>query len=132
MADLDRLALAMPETSKDVSDDGRPTYRAHGKYFCLQRGLRKDAIDPATGEPMDDVLMFRVADEEEKEALLADSRGIFFTTHHFDGYAAILVRIRDLGRIDADELHELVAEAWLTRAQKRVAKAWLAENEVRD
>src|SRR5262245_63164350 len=102
MADLERLALAMPEATKELFDDGRPTYRVHDKYFVLQRGLRNDAIDPETGEPMDDVLMFMVADEEVKEAWLADAREIFFTTPHFDGYAAILVRIRDLDQVDAD------------------------------
>jgi len=60
MHDLDELALAMPETTKEVSDDGRPAYLVHGKRFCLQRGRRSDAIDPETGERLDDVLMFRV------------------------------------------------------------------------
>ena len=59
--------------------------------------------------------------------MLADERGIFFTTPHFNGYSAVLMRIPDLARVDRDELRDLVAEAWLTRAQKRVAKAWLAE-----
>jgi hypothetical protein len=72
--------------------------------------------------------MFRVADLLEKEVILADERGIFFTTPHFRGYPAVLVRIPDLVHIDRDELRDLVAEAWLTRAQKRVAKAWLAEH----
>ena len=62
--------------------------------------------------------------------MLADDRGVFFTTPHFNGYAAVLMRIRELARIDRDELGDLVAEAWLTRAQKRVAKAWLAEHAV--
>jgi hypothetical protein len=62
-----------------------------------------------------------------KELLLADERGVYFTTPHFDGYPAVLMRIPDLARIDRDELEEMVVEAWLTRAQKRVAKAWLAE-----
>ena len=126
MADLDELALALPETTRELSDDGRPSYRVHGKLFCCQRTRRKDAVDATTGELLDDVLMFRVADLDVKELLLADARGVFFTTPHFDGYPAILVRIRDLGRIDRDELEELVVEAWLTKAQKRVAKAWLA------
>jgi hypothetical protein len=65
-----------------------------------------------------------------KELLLSDSRGVYFTTPHFDGYPAVLVRIPDLARLDRDELADLVAEAWLTRAQKRVAKAWLAEQGV--
>ncbi len=71
--------------------------------------------------------MFRVADLDERQLLLSDDRGLLFTTPHFDGYPAVLMRIRDLARIDRDELRDMVAEAWLTRAQKRVAKAWLAE-----
>jgi hypothetical protein len=126
MADLDELALSLPQTTKELSDDGRPAYRVHGKLFCCQRGRRKDAIDEQTGERLDDVLMFRVADAGVKELLLGDARGIYFTTPHFDGYPAVLVRIPNLGRLDREELHDLVAEAWLTRAQKRVAKAWLA------
>ena len=128
MADLDRLALAMPQATKELSGDGRPRYLVHGKLFCVQRGRRPDAIDPATGERMDDVLMFRVADEGVKELLLSDGRGVYYTTPHFDGYPAVLVRIPQLAQLDDDELLDLVAEAWLTRAQKRVAKAWLAEH----
>ena len=127
MRDLDRLALAMPETTKEVSEDGRPTYLVHGKFFCFHRRPRPDAVDER-GERMKDVLVFRVADQGEKELLLADARGIFFTTPHWNGYMAVLMRIPDLKRIDRDELRDLVAEAWLTRAQKRVAKAWLAEH----
>jgi hypothetical protein len=128
MSDLDELALALPQVTKELSDDGRPSYLVHGKRFCLQRSRRPDAVDPGTGERLEDVLMFRVADLDVKELMLADERGIYFTTPHFKGYPAVLVRIPDLSRLDRDELHDLVAEAWLTRAQKRVAKAWLAEH----
>jgi hypothetical protein len=132
MADLDALALELPETTKEVSDDGRPAYKVHGKLFVLHRSRRPDAKDPETGERLDDVLMFRVADLDVKELMLSDERGVFFTTAHFDGYPAVLIRIPDLARIDREELFELVAEAWLTRAQKRVAKAWLAEHGLLD
>jgi hypothetical protein len=132
MADLDRLALSLPQTTKELSDDGRPSYRVHGKLFCCQRGRRPDAVDPQTAERLDDVLMFRVADLDVKELLLADDRRVFFTTPHFDGYPAVLMRIPELARIDRDELHDLVVEAWLTRAQKRVARAWLQEHSVSD
>jgi hypothetical protein len=128
MADLEALAMAMPQTTKELSDDGRPAYLVHGKVFCCHRGRRRDAVDPKTGERLDDVLMFRVADLGVKELLLADDRGIFFTTPHFDGYPAVLVRIPDLARLDRDELQDAVVEAWLTRAHKRVAKAWLDEH----
>jgi hypothetical protein len=127
MRDLDRLALAMPEATKDVSEDGRPTYLVHGKMFCFHRSRRKDAIDPATGELLDDVLCFRVDGADSKELVLADPRGVWFTTPHFNGYPAVLIRIRDLKALSTAELRDAVVEAWLTRAQKRVAKAWLAE-----
>ena len=132
MADLDRLARAMPLTTKEVSDEGRPSYSVHGKLFCSHRGRRPDAIDSKSGERLDDVLMFRVADQGVKELLLADDRGVFFTTPHFDGYAAVLLRIPNLARLDQEEVGDLVIEAWLTRAQKRVAKAWLEEQGVRE
>ena len=126
MADLDALALAMPETTKAHSDEGRPSYHVHGKMYCFHRGQRPDAVDAKTGERMTDVLMFRVADLDVKELILSDDRGIYFTTPHFRGYPAVLVRIPDLARLDREELQDLVVEAWLTRAQKRLAKTWLA------
>lgn len=129
MADLDELALAMPQTTKEVSADGRPSYHVHGKAFCFQRERRPDAVDAKTGERLADVLMFRVGDLDAKDMLLADDRGVYFTTPHFRGYPAVLVRIPDLARIDRDELREAVVEAWLTRAPKRVAKTWLEEND---
>ena len=100
MADLDELALAMPQATKEVSDDGRPAYFVHGKLLCFHRGRRADAVDPETGERLEDVLMFRVADLDVKELMLADDRGIFFTTPHFNGYAAVLMHILDLARRD--------------------------------
>jgi len=129
MDDLDELALALPEVTKDLSADGRPTYLVRGKHFCLHRTRRADAVDPATGERLDDVLMFRVDGADAKELVLADPRGIFFTTPHFDGYPAVLIRIPHLARLDRDELRDLVVDAWLTRAPKRVAAAWLREND---
>jgi hypothetical protein len=131
MKDLDKLALAMPEAVKELRD-GRPRYLVHGKFFCFHRGRRKDAIDAETGEQLDDVLAFRVADLGVKEMLLSDARGIYFTTPHWDGYSAVLMRIPDLDRLDRDELRDLVEEAWLTRAQKRLAKEWLAQREGED
>ena len=128
MADLDELALSLPQVTKDVSEDGRPSYLVHGKMFCFHRSRRPDAVDPETGERLSDVLMFRVDGLDVKDLMLADERGVFFTTPHFNGYPAVLMRIPDLERIDREELYEVVVEAWLTRAQKRVAKAWLAEH----
>jgi hypothetical protein len=132
ITDLDALALAMPETAKEHSADGRPEYRVKGKLYCVHRGRRRDAVDPETGERLDDVLMFRVADLDVKDIILADDRGIYFTTPHFDGYAAVLVRIGDLARLDREELRDLVVEAWCARAPRRLAQTWLAEHPATD
>jgi hypothetical protein len=129
MRDLDELSLAMPQATKEVSDDGRSSYSVHGKYFCFHRRPRPDALDPKTGERLEDLLVFRVEGQDVKDLILADARGIFFTTPHWNGYPAVLIRIGDLRRLKKAELRDLVVDAWLTRAQKRVAKAWLAEND---
>jgi hypothetical protein len=130
MADLDELALALPQATKELSDDGRPAYHVHGKLFCFHRGQRRDAIDPDTGERLDDVLMFRVADLGVKELLLGDERGNLLHDTAFRRLPRRAMHIPDLARLDRDELEDLVVEAWLTRAQKRVAKGWLDEHRV--
>ena len=104
MKDLDELALGLPETTKEVSADGRPSYLVAGKMFCCHRSQRKDAVDADTGERMDDVLLIRVLELEVKDLLLADERRVFFTTPHFRGYPAILLRIPRLADLGRDEL----------------------------
>ncbi len=127
LADLDTIALSLPDVTKQL-DDGRPVYLVNGKNFCFHRSPRPDALDPKTGERLTDVLVFRVDGAESKELTLADARGIFFTTPHWNGYPAVLVRIRDLKKLPKAELREILIEGWLTRVPKRVAKAWLVEN----
>jgi len=131
MKDLDKLALALPETQKEI-EEGRPSYHVGGKYFCFHRRARRDAVDAESGERLADVLVFRVADQDMKDFVLADDRGVWFTTPHWNGYPAVLTRVAHLKQIDRDELEERLVEAWLTRAKKSVAKAWLAEHTVSD
>jgi|ERR1035441_2849854 hypothetical protein len=127
MDDLEELALAMPGAAVTRAADGRPSYAVGGTMFCCHRSQRRDAVDPKTGELLDDVLIFRTADLETKDALLSEGGSPFFTTPHFNGYPAILLRIKNLRRLKRDVLFELVADAWLTKAPKRVAKEWLSE-----
>ena len=49
MADIGELGLALPQTTKEVSEDARPTYLVHGKMFCFHRSPRADALDANTG-----------------------------------------------------------------------------------
>jgi hypothetical protein len=125
--DIEEIAGALPETTIERSPDGRPAFRVRSKLYACQRDRRPDAVDPDTGERLDDVMMFRVADEGVKQALLADPSGAWFTTPHFNGWPAILVRLADLDRLSRDELEEVIVDAWLCQAPKRIAKAWLAQ-----
>ena len=120
--DVDRLALALPEAVAGTSYGNR-AWAVKGKAFAWERPLRKADLK-ALGDAAPDgpILGASVEHLVAKEALLADAPDVYFTTPHFDGYPAILVR---LGAIDVPELEELLAEAWLARAPKRLAKAFL-------
>jgi hypothetical protein len=72
--------------------------------------------------PDGQVLGARVEHLVAKEALLADPSGLYFTTPHFDGYPAVLVR---LDEISLQDLEEVIVEAWLCRAPKRLARDYL-------
>jgi hypothetical protein len=131
LRDVEKLALALPGVEK-TEDDGRPGYSVDGKRFCWHRSPRPDALDPETGERLTDVFVFRTTDLDVKEMTVQDDRGVFFTTPHWNGYPAVLIRIPDLKQLSRADLRDLVEEAWLSRAPKRVAKAWLAEQGAAD
>jgi len=120
-ADLDALARGLPDVEAVLGRDGRPEYRVRGKAFAFLRAPRKDAVDAATGAPMDDVIVLRTAGLEAKDALLADAALPLFTTPHFDGWPGVLVRERDLQLVPRERLAELVTEAWraVDRARRR-------------
>ncbi|MBM6403395.1 hypothetical protein JQN72_03950 [Phycicoccus sp. CSK15P-2] len=116
--DLDGIASALPEVVREGTEE-HPAYSIGGKKFVLWRGPRKDAVDDSTGEPMPDVIAIRTPGEEDKQAIL-QLGAPWFTTPHFDGYAYVLVRERDLGALDYLELAEIVTDAWATVAPKKL------------
>jgi hypothetical protein len=122
--DVRRIALELPETSERLSH-GQVSWRVRDKGFVWERPLRPADLR-ALGEaaPSGPILGARVEHLIAKEALLADDPEVFFTTPHFDGYAAILVRLE---RISLEELRELIVEAWLIRAPKRIAQKYIDE-----
>src|SRR5215217_1684146 len=120
--DVRRLALALPETSEVTSRDLRQ-WRVKDKSFVWERPLRRADLEAlGAGAPDGPILGARVEHLVAKEALLADDPAVYFTTPHFDGFPAILVRLEEIA---VDELEELLAEAWLARAPKRLARAFL-------
>jgi hypothetical protein len=125
--DVQRIALAMPEADERVSREKRQ-WRVKDKLFVWERPLRaKEIVELADAAPRGPVLGARVEHLGAKEALLADDPSVYFTTSHFAGYAAILVR---LDRISVDDLDEVITEAWLARAPKRLVEAYLAGRRV--
>jgi hypothetical protein len=122
-ADVRRLALALPETSEGTSW-GSPAWQVRGRTFVWERPLRRADLEHlGDTAPEGPVLGAAVADEGVKRALVADDPAVYLTTPHFDGYAAVLVR---LDAIDVGELSELVTDAWLAKAPVRLARAFLA------
>jgi hypothetical protein len=120
--DVRRLALALPETSERRSRDRRQ-WLVKDKRFVWERPLRPKEVEAlGASAPDGPILGARVEHVGAKEALLADDPKVFFTTPHFDGYPAILVRLE---RISGEDLEEVVIEAWLVRAPRRLADAYL-------
>jgi hypothetical protein len=117
--DVNRLAMALPEVEKSTTFGGR-SWKVAGKSFVWERPLRKADLQ-ALGDdaPQGSILGARTDGEEEKFALIAEDPDVYFTTPHFNGYPAILVQ---LDHIELGELEELITEAWLVQAPKRLAK----------
>jgi hypothetical protein len=121
--DVRRSATALPEVGEE-SARGLRTWKVRDKGFVWERPLRRSDIEAlGAAAPAGPILGARVADVGVKEALIADEPDVFFTTPHFDGYPAVLIR---LDRITLPELDELIVDAWLAQAPKRLAKEYLA------
>jgi hypothetical protein len=120
--DVRRIALALPEAGERVSRDLRQ-WRVNDKLFVWERPLRRKEIEAlGSSAPDGPILGARVEHLGAKEALLADDPSVFFTTPHFDGHPSILVR---LDRIALPELDEVIVEAWLSRAPRRLAQEYI-------
>jgi hypothetical protein len=122
-ADVSRIALALPEAAEGSTHGGNRAWTVRKKMFVWERPLRRtDLIALGDAAPQGPVLGAKVEHLIAKDALLADDPAVFFTTPHFDGYPAVLVR---LAEISSEILEEVIAEAWLSQAPKRVARQYL-------
>ena len=126
IGDVHELALGMPHVTVLHGPHGNPIYQVGGKSFVFFRSPRPDAVDLDTGERYADVIMFWVTSEDDKQALVQDQASPFFTTPHFDGHPSILVRASRIGELTIAELTEVIQDAWLARASRARAAAWLS------
>jgi hypothetical protein len=123
--DVRQIALSLPEATEVISRE-RLQWRVKDKLFVWERPLRRSDLE-ALGDaaPEGPILGARVEHLVAKEALLADDSGVFFTTPHFEGYPAVLVRLDAIG---LEDLRETIVEAWLARAPKRLAQSYIDES----
>ncbi len=126
--DVHDLALGMPHVTVEYGPGGNPVYQVGRKSFIFFRNPRPDALDPTTGERYNDVVVFWVASEADKQALVQDDSSPFFTTAHFDGHPSALLRGSRVGELTREELAEVVQDAWLSRASARRAASWLSDH----
>ena len=112
-----------------TSEPSPHEWRVGKKLLAWERPLRpsdREALAQSGVEPPEgDILGVRVSDEGVKFALIADEPGVYFTTPHFDGYPAVLVRLAEIGVRD---LEELITEAWLTQAPRKLVQEFLADS----
>jgi hypothetical protein len=127
--DVHQLAAALPHVTRETGPGGNAVYQVGGKSFLFFRNPRPDAVDPDSGERYDDVIVFWVAGESDKLALVQDEDSPFFTTPHFAGHPSVLVRACRLGELSRSELAEVVEDGWLARASARRRAEWLATRE---
>lgn len=126
-SDVDRIAMTLPEVALHTGRDGIRQWRVKDKPVAWERPLRKTDYEAlGSSAPEGAILGIRTPDLVAKEALIASEPDIYFTTPHFNGYPAVLV---ELERIPVDQLEEAIVEAWLARAPKKVARAWLQEHD---
>jgi hypothetical protein len=115
------LALTCEQSPRD--------WRVGKKLLAWERPLRPADREALVAQgfqlPEGDILGVRVADEGVKFALISDDPAVYFTTPHFEGYAAVLVK---LAEIDVGDLEELITEAWLARAPRKLVQEFLSDS----
>src|SRR5215207_4501354 len=116
--DVRRIALALPDT-REGEDRFAFSVRNKGKDKGIAWTWMERVHPKKPKAPNPDVLAVRVADEAEKQMLIASNPETFFTEPHYNGYPAVLVR---LAAIEVDELEELLTDAWRCMAPPALVK----------
>jgi hypothetical protein len=119
--DVARIALALPETSEGKTFDN-DAWLVRGKSFVWRRPLNKSDLKVLGDDapPEGPILAAYVEDLDDKDMLINEDPEVFFTIPHFQGFRAVLIL---LDRIDVDTLTEVITDAWVCRAPKRLVAA---------
>ncbi|MCW2819480.1 MAG: hypothetical protein JWR42_2267 [Marmoricola sp.] len=132
-ADVDDICSQLPGTWFGTSWGDVPTWlvphrvgdpAGRGRGFVLYRKPHKTAVDPATGEPYEDLVVVKLGDPADKVALV-EAEGPFFTVDHFRSHPAVLVRLSRLHEITVAELREVITDAWAANAPRSLVREHL-------
>ena len=122
--DVSRLTLGLPHVVEAADTNGRK-WEVHRTYFAYERPLRTGDVDDLGGRlPEGPILGLRVADLTDKLGLIGSNPDVFFTMPRYADYPAVLV---PLDRVELDQLNEVLTEAWLCRAPKGLAAAFIRD-----
>jgi hypothetical protein len=122
--DVSAIARELPQAEEGIRF-GDPTWKVGKNVFVWVRPLRgRDHEELGDAAPTGEIIGVSTADVGEKLALIDENPRSFFTTAHFDNFPAILIA---LDHVDPERLREVVTDAWLARAPKRLGADFLAE-----
>lgn len=116
--DVSAIARELPSAEAGIRD-GHPTWKVGKNVFVWVRPLRaRDHAELGDAAPTGEIVGASTLDVGEKLALIDEDPRAFFTTSHFDDFPAILIA---LAHVDPERLREVVTDAWIARAPKRLA-----------
>ena len=121
-ADVRRIALSLPETEEGSDRFGFSVRnKAKSKGFAWVWMERVDPKKPRVANP--GVIAVRVANNAQKDLIIASDAKKFFTEPHYNGFPAVLVRLK---AVTVADLRVLLAEAWRCQAPAALVKSQAA------
>ena len=105
--DVVAIALDLPGVEVGTAY-GTPALRVKGSFMCR---LREDG----------ETLAIR-CDPDERPLLIAANPGVLFVTPHYEAWPMVLVALPGAG---ATLVRELIEDAWVEKAPKRLVEAFL-------